>query len=190
MTVRKIRSKNEDKRQSILSASTKFFTEQGYAATSMLAIAEQANVSKQTVYSHFGSKEELFSETIKQKCDSYEMVDLSIDELSDPAITLLALARKFIHLLTSKEALAIHKICAFESKTSPQLSELFYQAGPERLAVAVESLLQNFHEKKSLQITNTHFAALQFLNLMRGDIVMRLELQTKKQISPTEIDQY
>jgi TetR/AcrR family transcriptional repressor of mexJK operon len=118
------------------------------------------------------------------------MVDLSIDEFSDPTTTLLTLARKFITLLTSKEALAIHKICAFEAQTSPQLSELFYQAGPERLAAAVEMLLQNFHDKKLLQLQNTHFAAWQFLNLMRGEIVMRLEFQTKKQISATEIDEY
>lgn len=190
MTVRKVRSKNEEKRQSILLASTVLFTEQGYAATSMLAIAEQAKVSKQTVYSHFGNKEDLFSETIKQKCDSYEMVDLSIDDYSDPTTTLLALARKFIKLLTSKEALAIHKTCAYESTTSPQLSELFYQAGPERLTTAVEILLQNFHDKKLLQINNPHFAALQFLNLMRGDIIMRLEFQTKKQISAAEIEEY
>ena len=52
-----VRSKSESKRKQILDAATILFTEQGYSSTSMDLIAKNANVSKQTVYSHFGNKD-------------------------------------------------------------------------------------------------------------------------------------
>ena len=110
-------TRKELKRTQILNAATQLFVEQGYANISMDTIAKVAEVSKQTVYSHFGSKEELFAASIKQKCDSYQMLDLSVEHIDDPFDFLLNLARKFVCLVTSEAAVAVHKICAYESTT-------------------------------------------------------------------------
>lgn len=185
-----VRSKSESKRKQILDAATMLFTEQGYSATSMDLIAKNANVSKQTVYSHFGNKDELFAASIKQKCDSYHMTEFSVTSTSEPAEILLILAKRFLAMLTSKEALAIHKICAYESKSHPQLSELFYQEGPERITDEVAKLMAEFHDKQQLNIPEPKFAALQFLNLTKGECWMRVEFNTKKQISEAEVDSY
>jgi TetR/AcrR family transcriptional repressor of mexJK operon len=72
-------------------------------------IAKHANVSKQTVYSHFGNKAELFAASIKQKCDSYQMTQVSLEHSTEPADVLFILAKRFVAMLTSKEALAVHK---------------------------------------------------------------------------------
>ena len=186
----KARSKNETKRKQILVSATLLFTEQGYAATSMDLIAKQAEVSKQTVYSHFGSKEELFSAAIQQKCESSQMFDFSELELCDPQKALFHVAKGFITMLTSKEALAVHKICSFESKSYPQLSELFYQAGPKRITHQIAELLKTFDQKKILSIENTWFAALQFLNMMKGELWMQVEFNVKDKVSALEVDEY
>lgn len=185
-----VRSKSESKRKQILVAATLLFTEQGYSSTSMDLIAKNAGVSKQTVYSHFGSKDELFAASIKQKCDSYQMTEISLDTASEPAEILFVLAKRFLAMLTSKEALAIHKICAYESKSYPQLSELFYQEGPERIVNDVAKLMAEFDSKQQLIIPEAKFAALQFLNMVKGECWMRLEFNTKKQISESEINRY
>lgn len=185
-----VRSKSERKRKQILDAATVLFTEQGYSSTSMDLIARNAQVSKQTVYSHFGNKDELFAASIKQKCDSYHMTEISIDSTSEPSEILFVLAKRFLAMLTSKEALAIHKTCAYESKSYPQLSELFYQEGPERVVNEVAQLMSKFHSNQQLNIPEPKFAALQFLNLAKGECWMRVEFNTKKQISEAEIDNY
>ncbi|KXJ53179.1 MAG: hypothetical protein AXW17_00960 [Colwellia sp. Phe_37] len=185
-----VRSKSESKRKQILVAATLLFTEQGYSSTSMDLIAKNAGVSKQTVYSHFGSKDELFAASIKQKCDSYQMTEISLDTASEPAEILFVLAKRFLAMLTSKEALAIHKICAYESKSYPQISELFYQEGPERIVNDVAKLMAEFDSKQQLIIPEAKFAALQFLNMVKGECWMRLEFNTKKQISESEINRY
>ncbi len=52
------------KRQAILDGAVAVFTEMGYKEASMDKIAETAGVSKNTIYNHFQSKENLFQEMI------------------------------------------------------------------------------------------------------------------------------
>ena len=186
----KTRNKSTAKRQQILAAATQLFTEQGYASTSMDLIARHADVSKQTVYSHFGSKDELFAAAIEDRCDSYQMLDFSLDDLSNPKEKLLTLAQRFLCMLTSKEACAVHKICAYESKSYPLLSELFYQAGPEKVTNDVAELMTALDKHQILKIPDPHFAALQFLNMMKGEAWMRVEFNTQHQLNQEEIDAY
>mgnify|MGYP005826844423 CR=1 FL=1 len=183
-------TRKELKRTQILNAATKLFVEQGYANISMDFIAKSAEVSKQTVYSHFGSKEELFAASIKQKCDSYQMLDLSIENIDDPFEFLLELARRFVSMVTSDAAVAVHKICAYESTTYPQLSELFYQAAPERICNDIAQLMERLTREGHLDITDFHFAALQFLNIVKGEICLQVEFNVKQRATQEEIENY
>ena len=54
------------KRQAILDAATDVFLRDGYLGTNMDEIAALSEVSKQTVYKHFASKEALFIEIVEQ----------------------------------------------------------------------------------------------------------------------------
>jgi TetR/AcrR family transcriptional repressor of mexJK operon len=184
------RSKNEVKRQKILDTAVSLFTEQGYAATSMDFIAKNADVSKQTVYSHFGSKDELFSASVEYKCESLHILDLSQHDLSDPQTILFKLAQNFTDFITSKEACAVHKICVFESTAYPQVSEMFYKAGPLRVTNEVTLLMAKLHQQKVLDIENPKQAALQFLNMMKGELWMQTEFNIKDRISPEEVEKY
>lgn len=186
----KKRSKNEAKRQQILDAAINLFTEKGFAATSMEVIAKNADVSKQTVYSHFGNKDDLFSASIEGKCESLHILDLSLDNLSDPKMVLHQLAKNFTEFIISKEACAVHKICVFESNAYPQVSDIFYQAGPLKVTNEVTQLMEKLHDKKVLHIENPKHAALQFLNMMKGELWMQIEFNTKERISQQEVDEY
>jgi len=184
------RSKNELKRKQILEAATQLFTEQGYASVSMDLIARTADVSKQTVYSHFGSKDDLFSSAIEQKCETSQFFDLSLLESNDVKLILLQLAQSFICMITSKEACAVHKICVFESTSYPQISEIFYQAGPYKVTNEVAQLMKNLHQRKLLNIEDPWHAALQFLNMMKGELWMQVEFNIKERVSEQEVNNY
>jgi len=58
------------KRSAILAAAADQFRQYGYEAASMDGIAALAQVSKRTAYNHFGSKEELFAETVMAMFDN------------------------------------------------------------------------------------------------------------------------
>lgn len=186
----KLRSKNVAKGKQIIGAAITLFTEKGYAQTSMVEIAKQADVSKQTVYSHFGSKDELFSEAISQKCESSGLVDFSDLDINDVYQTLISIGQRFFVMITSKEAIAVHRICAFESRAYPQLSQLFFKAGPERLTDELSRLFDKMNSKGLLSIDNTKHAASQFLNMMKGEAWMRIEFNVTEQLSQQEVAQY
>jgi AcrR family transcriptional regulator len=55
-----------EKREQILQGAIQVFLQRGYAGTSMDQVATIANVSKQTIYSHFQDKEGLFTALIER----------------------------------------------------------------------------------------------------------------------------
>ena len=56
---RRGRPRSKAKARDIMDAATELFTHNGFDATSVDDIAAAAGVSKQTVYSHFGTKRRL-----------------------------------------------------------------------------------------------------------------------------------
>ena len=63
-------SRSVRKRQTILSAGRALFLTNGYQGTSVDQIAASAEVSKQTVYKHFGDKQELLGAIVADALES------------------------------------------------------------------------------------------------------------------------
>ncbi len=65
------RPKDRGKREAILSAARELFMGHGYAGTSMDSLANAANVSKATLYSHFADKDTLYRAIVEGKVKDY-----------------------------------------------------------------------------------------------------------------------
>ncbi|WP_371186131.1 TetR/AcrR family transcriptional regulator [Thalassotalea maritima] len=190
MEKHRVRSKSETKRKSILAAASQCFCDNGFAASSMDAIAKAAGVSKQTVYSHFGNKDELFLEVIKQKCQEFQdavLPTISRDKV-EPALTHFSC--QFVRLLLSDEGMSGHRLCIAESQTNPTVSQLFFSAGPKRVIEVLMQLLQHFVDLEQLVIGDIRSAALQLLCMVKGEAVMRREYNTEQQVSEVAMDRY
>jgi AcrR family transcriptional regulator len=72
-------SRSRERRALILQTATDLFLEHGYAGTSTDAIVQRSSVSKQTVYAHFGSKEELFRAAIDCGSDRLDQESKTAD---------------------------------------------------------------------------------------------------------------
>ncbi|OUS32321.1 hypothetical protein A9Q98_01410 [Thalassotalea sp. 42_200_T64] len=184
------RSKSEEKRQLILSAATENFCEKGFSVTSMDSIAKSAGVSKQTVYSHFGNKDELFAAAISHRCSEFRMSSMPEALLKDPQVALKTFAKGFIELLLSKEGTAIHRVCISESQTNPKVSQLFFSAGPESVIKEISQLIANYSTSGLIKVVDCHMAAVQFLSMIKGEALMRREYNTEQQLSADEIAHY
>lgn len=167
------RSKSEQKRQNILEAASDLFLSHGFEGTSMDQVAVQAGVSKQTVYSHFGNKEDLFTAIIEYKCLSHALTD-ELFNLSQPVEQVLTeLAKDFSDLITSDDAIRLQRACASGAEQRSKVSELFIEAGPKRLKAKMAHYLD---QQTELDIPNTRFAAQQFFSLIKGELYFRKEL--------------
>jgi AcrR family transcriptional regulator len=169
------RPPSKKKRQMILDAATRLFTEQGYEGTSVDDIAQEAGVSKQTVYSHFGSKENLFGLAVADKCRSSGVDEDAIDMEQPPDTMLPRVARSFVELVKSREALRVYAICTNSVESHPRIAELFYVHGPLRTVDVLSAYLRRQVELGRLAIADTDAAAWQFFCMLKGEAHMRAQ---------------
>ena len=169
------RPKDMAKRQLILDAAKTLFLNHGYASTSMDAVAGLAGVSKLTVYSHFTDKETLVSSAIMAKCTE-QLPELFFELPGGAPIdaVLLNIARGFHALINSQESLNLHRLMMTQGSQDPQLSQIFFEAGPERLVQEMERLLEKIHGTGELQIDQPHYAAEHFFCMLKGSPNFRL----------------
>lgn len=185
------RPKSKEKRQQILQAAEYLFTRHGFEGVSMDLVAEQASVSKQTVYSHFQSKEKLFSATISQACEANMLSAAFIDENAPCEDMLLDIARRFINLLLSEGAIQVYRLAVGNAEQHPHLARLFYQAGPQHTICTVADYLARQHDIGTLNITDARQAACQFLSMVEGDMVIKAMLNMGKPLEkPTQVEDY
>ena len=171
---RRGRPKDLDKRDAILAAAKALFVEQGYAGTSMDRIAAAAGVSKLTLYSHYGHKEDLFQQCVIAKCQEH-----TPDAIYDPANRaplrqrLMAIGIAFNQLVMSDEAIKFYRMMAAEARQTGKLGALFYAAGPQRTLEQFKLLLAAAARKGELRIGNRSRAANHFFCLLEGEHHMR-----------------
>jgi TetR/AcrR family transcriptional regulator, mexJK operon transcriptional repressor len=163
-----------DKAESILAAAKRAFLANGYGAVSMDLIAREAGVSKATVYAHFAGKEDLFGAVIASECESY-FASFTAGELDpgDMRGSLEVLGRRFLDLVLSPDAIALHRIIVAEVTRFPALGEVFWRAGPERERLQIEGFLEAGIATDSLSLRDPRRGAEQFLSLVRGEIHLR-----------------
>ncbi len=188
MTVKKGRSKSEEKRGQVIAAASELFLEQGYEKCSMEEIARLAGVSKQTLYSHFGSKEQLFSDAIATTCEQYQVWSQNAENKS-PQQFLEAFCVNFALLLVSREAIGVLRVCISEAGRS-QVAELFWQAGPANIRRQLRDFLSREHQRGNLQIDDIDTAVSQLIAMLHGEAHTRLILGVDGNVRVRELENY
>jgi TetR/AcrR family transcriptional regulator, mexJK operon transcriptional repressor len=100
----------------------------------MQIIAKEAGASKETLYRHFGSKEELFSAVIRSR--SARITGGNEGELSveaSPRDILFDLGLNLLRFLVSPNSLSLYRAIVTEIPREPELGRIFYTQGPARL---------------------------------------------------------
>jgi AcrR family transcriptional regulator len=169
------RPPSEEKRRDILAAATRLFTEQGYDGTSVDDIAEAAGVSKQTVYSHFGNKERLFGVAVSEKCRDSGVDGDMIDHDAPPEELIPQIARRFVALIRSPEALRVYAICVSSTESHPRIAELFYLHGPKQTVDVLADYLRHQADAGRLAVEDADAAAWQFFCMLKGEAHMRAQ---------------
>ncbi|AFV00600.1 TetR family transcriptional regulator [Simiduia agarivorans SA1 = DSM 21679] len=163
----KPRTRSEEKRQQIVQAASHLFTEQGYLSTSMDQVAEAAGVSKQTVYSHFGAKEDLFKFCVEERCIANVMNEQVFSGSRPIRDTLLDFARHFQELIMSREAIQLCRLCAANAELHPEISAMFFAAGPEQVEAALKHYLAGKVDAGELACDDLDMACEQLLSLLK-----------------------
>ena len=169
-------TRSEQKRLQILEAAMELFCGQGFPNTSMDEVAKLAGVSKQTVYSHFGSKDELFVASIESRCVVQRLAEDVFTDPSQPEIALSCFAEYFGDLIVSPEALKVFTTCVAQSETHPGISALFFDAGPQHLLNLLTGYFEDVHKLGVYQFDDCRSCAVRLCLMMYGEMRLKLEL--------------
>lgn len=164
------RPKDLSKRNAILEAAKRLFLSDGYDGVSMDQIAAGAGVSKLTVYSHFGDKETLFSAAVQAYCEQHLPPPL-FEPAPATALRerLIEIATAFYEMISTPEAIQIHRLLCSPQLAESPLSKMFWDAGPQRLHDEFAALLRRRVEAGELEINDPARAATQFFALIKGE---------------------
>lgn len=185
---RRGRPKDLGKRDAILDAASRLFLAQGFAGTSMEAVAERAGVSKITVYAHFSDKDTLFSAMIRARCESYNRPDrFAVYADLAPRQALTEMGRNFLALLLDPEVLRLYRVISAEAGSRPKVARLFYEAGPERAIELFTDYFRRAAARGHFAIDDPAKVADDTLSLLKGKLHLRATLNLRPRPSPAEV---
>jgi AcrR family transcriptional regulator len=153
-------NKNE-KKQRILQAAQEIFQSSGFMGANMDKIAEKAQVTKQTIYRYFETKENLFKESLEAQRETTrnEFIEALGEEDTDTALRLFAF--KFVSTHLSKRHLANIRLLVAEGPEVPEITKAFYTTGAEKTRTELLAFL-----RKAFPGKDVDFAATTFLSTL------------------------
>ena len=142
-------------REQIRAAAHRLFLQHGYLATSTDAILAEAGISsKETLYRHYASKEELFVDVLGHLTLEQPRFSSKLSQIHPPhdlpslRQALTTIAREIFSMMSQPEYLALLRVMIAEAPRFPQLGPLFYATVPQRGLFILTALLRAASEQQ------------------------------------------
>lgn len=159
----------------ILQAAEELFLRRGFAATSMVDVAAAAGVAKQTLYSNFASKQDLFAAVIGRRSS----VDLAIPgdldlDTADLRTALVELATAFLAHIYSPGQVELFRTVVADSRQFPELGELMVKGPFVETPQPISDFLRARTERGELRLDRVEEGTAMFTSLLKSDVHARL----------------
>jgi TetR/AcrR family transcriptional regulator, mexJK operon transcriptional repressor len=150
----------------ILDAATSAFLADGYAATTIEAIAKACGVAKRTIYARWSGKPALFRAVLERLMGRWLSSTGEWPEASDLEAALSDAAARILAVALTPEAIALYRLLIAESARFPELPLMLHQSGASEGTARIAALLNRAIADGTLPPQDTTFAAEQFLHLL------------------------
>ena len=172
--------RSAQKRQAILLAATEVFLRSGYLGTNMDEIAALSEVSKQTVYKHFSSKEALFIEIVGSMTgaagDSVHPVQVEAKDGVELEAFLFDYAYRQLSVVLTPRLMQLRRLVVSEVGRFPELARVLYERGPGRAMGALAAAFEALAERGLLRVDDPAMAASHFNWLVMAEAINRAML--------------
>src|SRR6201986_4279596 len=141
-----------ERRDAILAAALDEFSNEGFAAARLDAVAKRAGVAKGTIYLYFADKESLFQELIRAK-----MVPVvgSIELALATGLPLRAIIEQAIEIFVREvygtRRREVIRLLISEGPRFPAVAEFYYREVLSRLLKAMRAMMQQAHARGELK---------------------------------------
>ncbi|MBU3910418.1 MAG: TetR/AcrR family transcriptional regulator [Gammaproteobacteria bacterium] len=149
----------------MIQAAAEAFMEEGYRA-SIDRIAKRAGVARQTIYNHFPSKEDLFSEVANVIVNT---ILVSLDGATgDMRERLMRFALVLRQRVLSDEGIGMFRTIIAEVPRFPALGQAFLEKGPEQTIRRLADFIFGAMNAGTLRRDEPLFAAEMLLSMLEG----------------------
>lgn len=135
-------------------------------------IAAAAQVSKQTIYTHFTSKEQLFADLVLGNADRAEQFAASVlsefDGEADLEAALSRLARRYLAAVIQPDVIRLRRLVIGEAARFPDVAREYYERVPARVYAAFADLIARLTREGRLRAPDSALAAEHFAWLLLG----------------------
>jgi AcrR family transcriptional regulator len=164
-----------DKRRVILDAAGPIFGDEGYERASIDAIAAAAGVSKPTIYSYFGGKEQLFRESVADSAVQQNAQVLEVIQRLDLSATgwrtsLRELGLRLVDCARTPCSLFLARMIAAETARDPEVYQVVQVKATTPILEALAGRLAMLGNAGHLTVPDPALAARQFLALIAAEI--------------------
>ncbi len=167
-----LRPSSAAKRRAILAAAEEAFLAARYDSVTMDEIAETSQVSKQTVYAHFGTKDQLFVElvTAMTRAAGDEVVgESALPETRAQVVAALeSMLGHQLGVVLSPRLVRLRRLVISEVPRFPDLARAVYEQGPQRAITTLEALLRELDSRGWVRVPHPAVAAEQLNWLVMG----------------------
>jgi AcrR family transcriptional regulator len=169
--------KSEALTEHLLEVAASFFLKKGFAGSSVTQIARQARASKESFYSRFPTKEDLFRAVIRRQTDRMagQMSALFISD-APTAVTLTAFGEGLLERFTADDTITLQRTISLDEGKFPELARIFYELGPARMIAALSRYLEEQVSRGKLRKLDSETAAHQFLGLIISETMLKVTL--------------
>jgi AcrR family transcriptional regulator len=158
---------DDETRHVIYEAARHEFAENGYAATSMEAVARRAGVSTRTLYRLVPAKAALFESMVSDRIDRFvSSVSLRGCEHSNIETALRTALVICADLILDPEVVALYRIMLAEGDAFPGIPETFYKKAMQRTVAALAEWLRARQKRGLIALDNVDEAAGMLLGML------------------------
>ena len=156
----------------ILTAAETVFLRNGFMGTNMDVVAEEAGVSKQTVYAHFKSKEALFIQVVEQMTGgaAHDIGEDIEDDFEGKSVQdfLIKAANDQLSIVMTPRLMRLRRMVIGEVERFPELGKSLYDNGPQRSIKRIAKAIAHYSRLGELRETDPYNAATHFNWLVMG----------------------
>jgi TetR/AcrR family transcriptional regulator, mexJK operon transcriptional repressor len=173
----------------ILETATKLFLDNGYDATSMVAVAVGAGVSKRTLYSRYGTKEALMNGVIEDRIKRWAAAagENDVNLPDDFKLRMIRHAQTLAHASGGTEVREFDRLIQATSTRFPQFAKAFHDVGHRYELDFLAAEIRKGTAETSRPARNPERVAQQLFSMIMG---WRRTQELIRELGRSEVDEF
>lgn len=180
------------RREEIAAVAERVFLQHGFSDTTMKMVAAEAGASTETLYRHFGAKEDLFIEVVSNRTlELRQRIDTDLESMGPLRAVLKAVGTNLYEAMIMPETSALARIIVAEVQRNPTLGEAFYAMAPGRTLQKLTAYLDDARARGEFAGDDPELAANMFIGLIIGKVVpLRLFIPHQDNVSRDRMERH